>query len=123
MSDQTRHEGVPTEGLGEYVEQQLNYAGDTGEYAVANDELQRTMDEIAALEHERSGASPRPDIDRALSDVRTRLANLGRAGSAGQLEQGAATPVDYDRLSPENEARSQVMDDLGNATGQGNLRP
>ena len=52
---QNRHEGEPTEGLGEYVEEQLNYASDTGAYAAENVELQRAMDEVAALEHERSG--------------------------------------------------------------------
>ena len=64
MSNQNRREGEPTESLSEYAEEQLNYASDAGEFAVANDELQRALDEIAALEHERAGTSPRADIDR-----------------------------------------------------------
>jgi len=121
MSNQDPRQGEPTEGLGEYVEDQLNYAGDTGEYAVANDELQRTMDEIAALEHERAGPSPRADIDRALSDARSRLDSLRQASGATADATAQGMPMDYDRVAPRNEARAQVMQGLDENSDQSEL--
>lgn len=118
MSNQNRRDGEPTEGLGEYVEEQLNYASDAGEFATANDELQRSMDEVAALENERTGGSPRADIDRALDDARSRLDSLRQAGGASPDATAQGLPMDYDRVAPQNEARARIMEGLDENSDQ-----
>ena len=76
------------------------------------------MDEVAALEHEHSGSSPRADIDRALDDARSRVDDLRQASGASSDAAAQGLPMDYDRVAPQNEARERVMEDLDQNSSQ-----
>jgi len=105
-------EGRPLHGDGmdnlqDYVNERLTYASDSDEYAEANRTLEQELADLEALRNQRGGTDAHPDMDRLITEAELRVERM-RLRQGAQREVGSGTPVDFDQLPPEGEARQRI---------------
>jgi len=119
MAEGRRIHGDGVENVQNYIEERLEEGTSTEQLAQGSRTLEHEMADLQALQHERGQPNPRPDIDALIQEAQLRVDRMSLRPDASQLEATAGSSIDFDKLPPANEARSQVVRELGSESGTG----
>ena len=113
MAEGRRLRGEGLENLEDYIEERATYASDSDELAEANRTLEQELADLQNLHQERSQANARPNVDALINEAQLRVDRMRQGQGAGALATDAGSTVDFDKLPPDAEARSRVVNDAG----------
>lgn len=116
MAEGRRLHGDGVENWQDYIEERTTYSSDSDEFAEANQQLQRDLADLQAGQQGQAQSQPQPNTEALIDEARL-PADQMQLRQGGEREAGAGSQVDFDKLPPDAEARSQVTKGINNQTG------
>jgi len=119
MAEGRRIHGDGVDNLQDYIEERLEEGTSTERLAEGSRTLQQELADLQALQQERGQPHARTNIEALIQEAQLRVDRMSLRPDVSQLEATAGSMVDFDKLPPANEARSQVVRELGSESGTG----